>query len=118
MPNDQRNPNVQIPMTRANARTVHLGLVIGHWSLVIHCLLALGYWSLFPASAQPTPKLTSLSPEWIQRGTTLQIVFNGENLGNATGFIFNGDPGLAATNVPPPAPPKSAVTIESDLGGI
>ncbi len=78
----------------------------------------MGYGSLLAASAQPAPKLTSLSPEWIQRGTTLEMVFKGENLGNVTGFFFSGDPGLAATNLPPPAPPKSAVTIESDLGGI
>ena len=49
--------------------------------------------------AQPVPKLTSVSPEWIQRGTTVDMVFTGENLGGVTGFIFNGDPGLSATHV-------------------
>ena len=71
-----------------------------------------------PASAQPVPKLTSLSPEWIQRGATGQVVFSGENLATVTGFLFSGAPGLTATNVLPAPPPKSAVTIESDLGGI
>jgi hypothetical protein len=74
--------------------------------------------SVSSAFAQPAPKLNSISPEWIQRGTTVQIVFSGENLGNVTGFIFSGVSGLTASNVPPPAPPKPALTIESDLGGI
>ncbi|HEY2951601.1 MAG TPA: PPC domain-containing protein, partial [Verrucomicrobiae bacterium] len=68
--------------------------------------------------AQPIPKLTSISPEWIQRGTTVEIVLTGENLGAVTGFIFSGDPGLSATNVPLPAPPQPAITIESSGGGI
>src|ERR1043166_1543371 len=70
------------------------------------------------ASAQPTPKLTSISPEWIQRGTTLQMVFSGENLAAVTGFIFQGEPGLSATNSLPPPAPKTSLTIESDRGGI
>ena len=68
--------------------------------------------------AQPIPKLTAISPEWIQRGTTVEIVFTGENLGAVTSFIFSGDPGLSATNVPLPSPPKPAITIESTGGGI
>ncbi len=104
-------------MNKAKARVGRRGLGSGH-SLVI-C-----YWAVIVnlaavcAFAQPTPKLNSLSPEWIQRGTTLQIVFSGENLGSVTGFVFNGDPGLTATNIPLPSPPKSVVTVESDLGGI
>src|ERR1041385_3833676 len=68
--------------------------------------------------AQPIPKLTAISPEWIQRGTTVEIVFTGENLGAVTGFIFSGDAGLSATNVPLPAPPQPAITIESVGGAI
>jgi len=68
--------------------------------------------------AQPVPKLNSLSIEWIQRGTTVTATFAGENLGSVTRFVFDGEPGLSATNVPPPVPPQSAVTIESNLGGI
>src|SRR6184192_4083669 len=70
------------------------------------------------ACAQPMPKLASVSPEWIQRGTTLQMVFSGENLAAVTRFIFQGEPGLSATNSLPPPPPKTSLTIESDRGGI
>ena len=70
------------------------------------------------AWAQPIPKLNSLSPEWIQRGTTADVVLTGENLGNVTGFIFSGDAGLSATNVPPAESAPSAVTIESASGAI
>jgi hypothetical protein len=74
--------------------------------------------SAFSALAQPVPKITSLSVEWIQRGTTEEVVFTGENLGTVTGFIFSGDPGLTATHLLPAAAPKPAITIESNLGGI
>ena len=71
------------------------------------------------AVAQPAPKLTAISPEWIQRGTTLDITLTGENLGGVTQIIFNGDAGLSATNVAAPAPPsKPTVVIESTGGGI
>ncbi|MCI0744861.1 MAG: hypothetical protein L0Y58_05580 [Verrucomicrobia subdivision 3 bacterium] len=70
------------------------------------------------ASAQSIPKINSISPEWIQRGTTVEVVLTGENLGAATGFVFSGDAGLSATNVPAPVPPKPVITIESTLGGI
>ncbi len=71
------------------------------------------------SSAQAAPKLTAISPEWIQRGTTLEITLTGENLGGVTQFIFNGDPGLTASNVPPPAPaPPPKVIVESTGGGI
>ncbi|PYJ00858.1 MAG: hypothetical protein DME25_19615 [Verrucomicrobia bacterium] len=70
------------------------------------------------ALAQPAPKLTSISPQWIQRGTTVEATLAGENLGGVTQFIFDGEPGLSATNLPPPEMPKPAVTIESTGGGI
>lgn len=81
-------------------------------------ILAVFALGTFVAHAQPAPKLGSLSPEWIQRGTTVEIAFTGENLGNATGFVFSGDPGLSATNVPAPAAAPPAVTIESATGAI
>ena len=68
--------------------------------------------------AQPVPKLNSISPEWIQRGTTVDVTLTGENLGNATGFIFSGDPGLSATNIPAAASAPPTVTIESASGAI
>jgi hypothetical protein len=82
-----------------------------------------GFFLLFATAlgvvAQPAPKLTSVSPEWIQRGTTVEVVLAGENLGGVTQILFNGDPGLNATNVPAaPPPPKPTVTVESTGGGI
>jgi hypothetical protein len=72
------------------------------------------------ALAQPAPKLTAISPEWIQRGTTIEVTLTGENLGGVAQFIFNGDAGLSATNPPPAAPPPAApgVVVESTGGGI
>lgn len=82
-----------------------------------------GFLSLLAAAcvvgAQPAPKLTAMSPEWIQRGTTIDVTLSGENLGGVTQIIFNGDTGLSATNTPPVAPaPKPGVVIESTGGGI
>ena len=68
--------------------------------------------------AQSVPKITSISPEWIQRGTTNDLTIVGENLGSVSGFIFSGDIGLTATNVPPPAAPQPAISIESTAGTI
>lgn len=71
------------------------------------------------AQAQPAPKLTAISPEWIQRGTTIEVTLTGENLGDVTQILFNGEAGLTATNVPAAAPaPKSSVLVESTGGGI
>src|SRR5438034_884307 len=69
--------------------------------------------SAFGASAQPVPKITSISPEWIQRGTTNELTIVGDNLGSVSGFIFSGEAGLSATNVPPPAAAQPAISIES-----
>jgi hypothetical protein len=69
-------------------------------------------------AGQGIPKVNSISPEWVQRGTTVDITIAGENLGAATGFVFSGDPGLSATNLPAPTRAKPTVTIESSLGGI
>ena len=62
------------------------------------CCLIAGLLLALSASAQPAPKLNSVSPEWIQRGTTRELVLSGENLGQITQIIFNGEPGLSATN--------------------
>src|SRR5438477_598759 len=70
------------------------------------------------AYAQPVPKITSISPEWIQRGTTNNLTIVGDNLGAVSGFIFSGDAGLSATNVPPPAAPQAPISIESTAGTI
>ena len=70
------------------------------------------------AIAQPTPKLDSISPEWIQRGTTIEVTFRGTNLASVNRFIFDGDAGLSATNVPVLSPAKPTVSVESTSGGI
>jgi len=72
------------------------------------------------AVAQPAPKLTAISPDWIQRGTTIDVTLTGENLGGVTQILFNGDTGVTATNVPPAAPPpvNPSVVVESTGGGI
>ena len=68
--------------------------------------------------AQPVPKINSISPEWIQRGTTGDLTIVGENLSGVTAFLFNGASGLSATNVPPPGAPAPKISIESSSGGI
>jgi len=69
-------------------------------------------------AAQAIPKIAAISPEWIQRGTTVEVTITGENLGAASGFVFSGDAGLSATNVPAPTMARPTITIESTLGGI
>src|ERR1051325_1025144 len=63
------------------------------------------------------PKITALSPDWIQRGTTLEVNFTGEGLGSVTGFVFSGESGLSAVTVVESNPPPS-VTVESASKGI
>ncbi|MBI3850129.1 MAG: pre-peptidase C-terminal domain-containing protein [Verrucomicrobia bacterium] len=41
------------------------------------------------ARAQPVPKISSVAPEWVQRGTTAELVFSGNNLKNATAIFFS-----------------------------
>ena len=67
------------------------------------------------ANAQPLPKITSVSPDWVQRGATSIVVLEGENLSEVTGFIISGDGGLAATNAAAPA--RNAI-LEGSRGGI
>jgi hypothetical protein len=66
-------------------------------------------------SAQPVPKITSVTPDWIQRGTTSVVTVEGENLLQVDQFIFSGDSGLSATNAPPP---NYDARLEASLGGI
>lgn len=81
--------------------------------VVVSALLSFSA-SLF---AQPVPKITSVSPEWIQRGASIDLTIVGENLSAVSGFIFNGDPGLSATNIPAASTVAApAVSIESASG--
>ncbi len=69
--------------------------------------------------AQPAPKLGAVTPEWIQRGTTIELTLNGENLSGVTEILFDGDPGLSASNAAPPAIAAPAgLRVESTGGGI
>jgi hypothetical protein len=68
--------------------------------------------ALLPLCAFAQPKINSLSPDWIQRGATLDVNFAGEGLGSVTGFVFIGEAGLSATVIAESNPPP-AVTVES-----
>jgi len=63
------------------------------------------------------PKITSLSPDWIQRGATLDVKLAGEGLNSVTGFVFSGEAGLSATVVAEVAPPPT-ITVESSSKSI
>ncbi|MEO8426191.1 MAG: PPC domain-containing protein [Verrucomicrobiota bacterium] len=67
------------------------------------------------AFGQAVPKLNSVSQDWLQRGSTGEITFAGENLTSATNLIFSGDSGLTATIIPPEKP---SVQVETSQGGI
>ncbi len=71
--------------------------------------------TIHAAFAQPAPKLTSLSREWLQRGTTAELMFNGENLAGAKRIIVSGAPGVNAEII---MPPSSQVSVESSGQGI
>src|SRR3954463_16452341 len=58
-----------LPLTQAELRVVCFFLAILLFSSLSLC-------------AQPVPKITSISPEWIQRGTTVNLTIVGENLGS------------------------------------
>ncbi len=75
-----------------------------HAKLFAAALLLMPLLGLIQTHAQPVPKLNSLSPKWVQHGTTVEISFSGENLTNATGLLFSTDPdshqsGIAATDL-------------------
>ncbi|HMJ91846.1 MAG TPA: PPC domain-containing protein, partial [Candidatus Acidoferrum sp.] len=71
---------------------------------------------LVASSAFAQPKLTSISSQWIQRGTSIDLTLAGERLSSITGFVFSGESGLSATLIPPPPAPKANVGIESESG--
>ena len=79
-------------------------------------VMALGC-ALLAGNAVAQPKLTSITPSWVQRGATLAITINGDGLGSVTGFVFNGDAGLSASLVVETSAPP-AITVESASKGI
>jgi len=72
---------------------------------------------LFAPAAFAQPKTTSVAPDWIQRGATLDVTFAGEGLSSVTGFVFSGESGLSATVIIESNPPPT-VTVESASKGI
>lgn len=70
--------------------------------------------SVCGAAAQPVPKLKSISREYIQRGSNVEVTIVGENLADAK-FLISGEPGIQV-KLPPPV--QSAVAIESSGGGV
>src|SRR6476620_3610973 len=71
-------------------------------AVVTLALLVTG--SIVLLRAQSVPKITSLSPEWVQHGTSVEVTFSGENLTNITALLFSADPdsnqrGVAATDL-------------------
>ncbi|MBI2929533.1 MAG: PPC domain-containing protein [Verrucomicrobia bacterium] len=68
-----------------------------------------------PATAQPVPKLNSLSAEWLKRGSTTEVVLEGEGLNAVTDLIFSGELGLSGSRAPLP---QAVATLEGSKGGI
>lgn len=64
--------------------------------------------------AQPIPKISSISREYLQRGASAQITLNGENIGDGK-ILVSGDPGLKVTIQPAATP---TVAVESSAGGV
>jgi hypothetical protein len=62
------------------------------------------------AHAQLIPKLNSISPEWIQRGTTADIIVTGENLLGITEFVFSGGEEQLSATI---SSPSKSVRLES-----
>ncbi|MEK7674586.1 MAG: hypothetical protein AAB676_01960 [Verrucomicrobiota bacterium] len=79
-------------------------------------LLFLLVWlSALSASAQPVPKLTAISQEWLRRGVITEVTLSGENLDSVSSFIVSGEKGVSVAVTPPAQP---IVNVESSLGGI
>jgi len=70
-----------------------------------------------PLSLLAQPKVTSISPDWIQRGAMLNVTIAGDGLGSVTGFVFSGESGLSAAVIVESNPPPT-VTVESASKGI
>ncbi|HEY6226824.1 MAG TPA: hypothetical protein VI282_06860, partial [Verrucomicrobiae bacterium] len=79
---------------------------------VLRTLLIVG--TACATAAQPIPKLKSISQEYFQRGSTIEVTITGENLADAK-FLIAGDPGAQFKL---PAPTDPAIGIEASGGGI
>src|SRR5688572_29740366 len=69
------------------------------------------------AAGLAQPKITSIGPDWIHRGSALDVTIAGEGLGSVTGFVFSGAAGVSASVILESNPPPT-VTIESSSRAI
>src|SRR5688572_27939769 len=76
---------------------------------VLVAMLTLSTWA--------QPKITSIAPDWVQRGGSVEVRFAGEGLSSVTGLVFSGESGLSATVLVVTTPPPS-ITVESSSKGI
>lgn len=79
------------------------------WLLLLVCVA-------LPCVVFAQPKLTSASPQWIQRGTTLDFTLSGEKLHSVTGLVFSGESGLTASFIPRFTQSSAEIAVESDSG--
>jgi hypothetical protein len=67
--------------------------------------------------AQPAPKITSLSREWLQRGVTTEVLISGDNLRDVESVHLSGDAGIEFVLTRPDVK-QPRVQLESSSGGI
>lgn len=67
------------------------------------------------AAAQPVPKLNGASRDYVTRGSTVDLVFSGENLAQVREFIVSGESGVTLAIIPVAKP---TVNVESSGGGL
>lgn len=68
-----------------------------------------------PLVGQSVARIAPILPGWFQRGTTNEIVLQGENLRAVQSIRFDGAPGVTASIVPATTP---TVRLESSHGGL
>ena len=76
--------------------------------------LASAAFALAP-SAQPVPKLSSISKDWLQRGATAQVSVAGDNLGGLQEILISGPPGVTAKFVIDRKGAVTSATADSTL---
>src|ERR1043166_907535 len=81
------------------------GVFIGVW------ILGFGVLS---SSAQPAPKINSITREWVQRGTSTELAIDGDNLSNITHFVFDDENDFEATT----ESSRETVRLESKESGV
>lgn len=85
------------------------------WHWLVGNLVAAAVLFQAAASAQPVPKLNSVSPEYVQRGASVDLLFAGDDLARTISFLVSGEPGIRIELISASEP---AVQIQSSKGGI